>query len=96
MKLSKIPAPDGPAIVGRTLPTSPVKAGKGNHGKLAAFTQLYINFEHEKRWDYLTWIGADEMLPPYQMYEEVLHDGAEAEGNLGRDWCGSTGHTRFC
>merc|ERR550532_1002709 len=40
---------NGPAIIGRTLPTSPVKAGKGNQGKLAAFTQLYINFEHEKR-----------------------------------------------
>ena len=43
-------APDGQAFIGRTLPTSPVKVGKGNHGKLAAFTQLYINFEHEKRW----------------------------------------------
>merc|ERR1719192_2538286 len=42
-------APDGQAFIGRTLPTSPVKVGKGNHGKLAAFTQLYINFEHEKR-----------------------------------------------
>ena len=33
---------------------------------------------------------------PPQMYEEVLHDGAKAEGNLGRDRCGGTGHTRFC
>ena len=42
---------DGPAIVS-PVATSPVKVvGRGNHGKLAAFTQLYINFEHEKRCD---------------------------------------------
>ena len=42
---------DGPTIVS-PVATSPVKVvGRGNHGKLAAFTQLYINFEHEKRCD---------------------------------------------
>jgi len=43
------PRNNGPAIVS-PVATSPVKVvGRGNHGKLAAFTQLYINFEHEKR-----------------------------------------------
>merc|ERR1719228_457691 len=43
------PRNNGLAIVSPVV-TSPVKVvGRGNHGKLAAFTQLYINFEHEKR-----------------------------------------------
>ena len=77
-------APDGQAFIGRTLPTSPVKVGKGNHGKLAAFTQLYINFEHEKRWSLNPELELSHILPP-QVYEEVLHDGTKAESNLGGD-----------
>ena len=87
---------DGPAIVS-PVATSPVKVvGRGNHGKLAAFTQLYINFEHEKRCDQTEGQSKSEIDVALQVHEEVLHDGAKAKSHLGGDRRGLPGHSRLC
>ena len=85
---------DGPAIVNPVV-TSPVKVvGRGNHGKLAAFTQLYINFEHEERSNREHSKSEIDVAP--QVHEEVLHDGAKAKSHLGGDRRGLPGHSRLC